>query len=119
MKLWSRGLGTTEITMDFRSYQVVKDLDSENIYIIGTMQDPVNWEFRITVTPDDIPGFLKIAANLSVLAMGIKNAYKFVTYLLNRHDFEGDDPKELEKKVNAAYEQMMRRNRPRRPNAGA
>ncbi|MEW5736999.1 MAG: hypothetical protein AB1921_19295 [Thermodesulfobacteriota bacterium] len=119
MKLWSRGLGTTEITMDFRSYQVVKDPETGNIHIIGTMKDPVNWEFRITVEPDDIPGFLKVAANLSILAMGLKNAYKFINFLLHRQEYEGDDPKELEKKVNAAYDQMMRRNRPRRPSAGA
>jgi len=51
MKLWSRGLGKTEVLMDFRHYKTVKDPESENVFIIGSMQDPVNWEFKITFTP--------------------------------------------------------------------
>ncbi len=113
MKLWSRGLGTTEISMDFRSYKVVKDPETGNVHIIGTMKEPVNWEFRITMEPDDIPGFIKMALNLSVLSMGIRNVYKYITYLLHRTDFEPPDGENLEEKVNAAYNQMMRRTRGR------
>ncbi|MEW5736120.1 MAG: hypothetical protein AB1921_14820 [Thermodesulfobacteriota bacterium] len=113
MKLWSRGLGTTEITMDFREYEVVKDPENGNIVIIGTMKDPVNWEFKITMEPDDIPGFMKILFNLGVLRMGINNAHKYLGYLKNRKQFNDKDGHRLEDKVNSAYDTMMRRNRAR------
>ena len=112
MKLWSRGLGTTEIHMDFRSYTVVKEPETNNVCIIGTMKDPVNWEFRITVEPDDIPGIMKIAFNLSLILLGVKNAHKYLNFLLNREKFVTESDAELEEKVNAAYDQMMRRSRP-------
>lgn len=113
MKLWSRGLGTTEITMDFREYEVIKDPENGNIMIIGTMKDPVNWEFKITMEPDDIPGFMKILFNLGVLRLGINNAHKFLGYLRNRKQFSDPAGVRLEEKVNSAYDTMMRRNRAR------
>lgn len=113
MKLWSRGLGTTEITMDFREYEVLTDPETGNITIIGTMKDPVNWEFKITMEPDDIPGFMKILFNMGVLRLGINNAHKFLGYLKNRDQFKDPAGTCLEEKVNSAYDTMMRRNRAR------
>ncbi|MDI6797261.1 MAG: hypothetical protein QMD09_09960, partial [Desulfatibacillaceae bacterium] len=111
MKLWSRGLGSTEITMDFRHYTVTKDKETGNILIVGNMQDPVNWEFRVTMEPDDIPGFMKILFNISVLVLGIKNAHRYLSYLLHRKDFAAESDNERLEKVNKAYEAMMRRSR--------
>jgi hypothetical protein len=113
MKLWSRGLGSTEISMDFREYEVMKDPESDKIFIIGTMKDPVNWEFKITMEPEDIPGFMKLLFNLSVLRMGVNNAHKFLGYLKNRAQFSNGNG-ELEKKVNSAYDTMMRRSKNQR-----
>ena len=47
MKLWSRGLGKTEINMDLRYYKLVKDEETGGVTIIGNMQSPVTWEFTI------------------------------------------------------------------------
>lgn len=76
MKLWSRGLGKTELNMDFRYYKVKKDLYSDNVFIIGKITDPVDWEFKITLGPEDIPGMTKIFFNFGVIKLLIKN---FVT----------------------------------------
>jgi hypothetical protein len=60
MKLWSRGLGKQEIFLDFRYCQAVKDPNEGNMLIIGNMQSPVTWEFKITFQPEDIGGIVKL-----------------------------------------------------------
>ena len=112
MKLWSRGLGRTEVSMDFRYYKVVKDKETGNVCIIGNMRDPVNWEFRIVMEPDDIPGFMKMAFNLSIIWLVIKNAFKYIFYFFNRKTYEEEG--DLEEKVMNAYDTLMRRSRPGR-----
>ena len=111
MKLWSRGLGTTELKMDFRYYKITKDPDSGNVLVSGTITDPVNWEFRITMEPEDIPGFMKVFFNISLLKLALKNAYRYVGYLFTRKKYAGSGDVDIEEKVNIAYEQMMRRSR--------
>jgi hypothetical protein len=115
MKLWSRGLGTTELRMDFRYYKITKDPDSDNVLVSGAITDPVNWEFRITMEPEDIPGFMKVFFNVSLIKLAAKNAYRYVVYLFNRKKYLDSGNGDIEEKVNMAYEQMMRRSRPVRP----
>ncbi len=105
MKLWSRGLGKTEIFMDFRFYKSMKDPDSNNVLVIGRMQDPVNWEFKITLQPEDIGGIMKVAFNWAMISFVIKNLYQYIVYLFHKKMYITD--KDLTEKVNAAYEQVM------------
>lgn len=120
MKMWSRGLGRTELKMDCRYYTVKNDPESENVYIIGKITDPVNWEFRVTLEPEDIPGLVKMFMNYCVIKLTFKNLYKYVIYLFNRRKYAKAAGADLEAKVNAAYAQMMTtqqrlsRGRPRR-----
>ena len=79
MKMWSRGLGRTELTMDMVYCQIKKDPDSDNVIIYGNITEPVNWEFKGVLTPEDIPGIIKLALNWAVLRLFIKhinNQYK-------------------------------------------
>lgn len=71
MKLWSKGLGSMEIYMDFRRYGIVQE--GEEVHIKGTITEPVIWNFVITFTRDDIPGLIKIALDKKILWMFIKN----------------------------------------------
>lgn len=112
MKLWSRGLGRTEILMDFRYYKTVKDPENENVYILGSMQDPVNWEFKITFSPEDVPGLIKTFFTFSMIKLMVKHFYRYFIYLWNRKNFDGDEASDLEKKVGEAYEQVMYGRRP-------
>ncbi len=112
MKLWSRGLGKSEVLMDFRDYKTMKDPESDSVFIIGSMQDPVNWEFKITLTPEDIPGLMKIFFNFSMIKLLIKNIHRYFIYLWHRQEFIEKDGPDLEKKVNDAYEQVMYGRRP-------
>jgi hypothetical protein len=107
MKLWSRGLGKTELNMDFRYYQVKRDTAVDNVYIIGKITDPVNWEFRITLGPEDIPGLIKMFMNYCVIRLTLKNIYKYIIYLFNRRKYQEAAGFDIENQVNEAYLQMM------------
>ncbi len=108
MKLWSRGLGRTEVSMDFRYYKVTKDKETGNVCIVGAMQDPVTWEFRVVMEPEDMGGFIKMFFNWSVFMLVIQNAWRYVAYLFNRKKYAVDG-EDIEEKVMTAYDTMMRR----------
>jgi len=107
MRLWSRGLGRTELTMDCRYYKVKHDPQTNNVYIIGTITDPVNWEFRVTLQPEDIPGMMKLFFHTCVIKLLLRNFYKYFGYWLNRREFAEAAGHNLEEKVDSAYRQMM------------
>lgn len=67
MKLRSRGLGRKELIMDFREYDVTRDGDE--VLVSGTIKKPVHWDFSIRMTPDDIPGMLKVAFSPATIGM--------------------------------------------------
>ena len=113
MKVWSKGLGKTELFADCRYYEVSKDPDSDQVCIIGNITDPVNWEFRAVIGPEDIPGFMKLGLNLNVLKLLLKNMHRYIGYLLNRNQYKDPSHENLEEKVATAYERMMKgRSRP-------
>lgn len=67
MKLKSRGLGRKELIMDFREYEVTRDGDE--VLVSGTITKPVHWDFSIRMSPDDIPGMLKVALSKATIGM--------------------------------------------------
>ena len=114
MKLWSRGLGKTEVYMDFRQYHTIKDPDSGQLLIIGKMQDPVDWEFKITLQPEDMGGIVKMALNRHMIFFVLRNLHQYIVYLFKRKSFQ-DNGTEMADKVNSAYDQVMKgRPRPQR-----
>ena len=113
MKMWSRGLGKRELVMDCREYVVKKDPDSDNIMIFGQITDPVHWEFKITVGPDDIPGVIKLFLHFCVIKLTLMNMFQYVTYLFNRKKYA--PPENIVEKVDTAFNSMMnKRARPTR-----
>ncbi|MBW1892317.1 MAG: hypothetical protein JRF40_08255 [Deltaproteobacteria bacterium] len=107
MKLWSRGLGKTELKMDCRYYTVKSDPGGDNVYIVGKITDPVNWEFRVTLEPEDIPGFIKMFMNYCIIKLTLKNMYKYIIYLFNKRKYAEAAGYDIEEKVDEAYMQMM------------
>ena len=107
MKLWSRGLGKTELKMDCRYYMVKRDPSGDNAYIIGKITDPVNWEFRVTLEPDDIPGLIKMFMHYGIIKLTFKNMYKYIIYLFNRRKYAEAMGCDIEERVDSAYRQMM------------
>ncbi len=113
MKLWSRGLGKTELKLDCRYYEVRKDPNGKDVIIIGNITDPVNWEFRAIVEPEDIAGMMKLFFTMPLIKLVLKNIYQYVLYLINKEKFVDPDRENLEENVMKAYDQMM--NGRRRP----
>ncbi len=117
MKLWSRGLGKTEIYMDFRYYKTLKDPETGNILIIGSMQSPVTWEFKITLQPEDIGGVMKALFCPSMLFFAIKNLPQYLVYLANKKKYRHEG--NIVEKVNSTYEQIMTGGRVRHREPGS
>ena len=108
MKVWSRGLGKTELKADCRYYMVRPDSEKDIVYIVGKITDPVEWEFRVTLEPEDIPGFMKLGLTYPMIKLVIKNLYKYIIYLSTRRKYAEAAGPDLEENVNAAYIQMMK-----------
>ena len=53
--------------MDFREYDVTRE--GSDVIVTGTIREPVNWDFTIRITGDDIPGMLRLGLHRYTLAM--------------------------------------------------
>ena len=121
MDLWSRGLGRRELVMDFTHYAVRRAGDG-GIEILGVTEEPVAWEFRVHIAPDDIPGMVNIAVARPVIAMFARKPGTALAALWRRRNYEVQPG--LEERVGAAHAHVMNRARPARavrsqPDAGA
>jgi len=60
--------------MDFREYEVVRDGDE--IVIVGTIRDPVTWDFSIRVCEDDVPGMTKLILRKGMLGLLLRAFFR-------------------------------------------
>ncbi len=67
MRLKSKGLGKKELVMDFREYTVVREGDE--LVVVGTIRDPINWDFTIRMCEDDLAGMIALGSNPSVFGL--------------------------------------------------
>jgi hypothetical protein len=74
VRLRSKGLGRKELVMDFREYEIVREGDE--IVVVGTIRDPVNWDFTIRVCEDDLAGLLRLGTHRSFLGMILGSLFK-------------------------------------------
>ena len=100
MKVWSKGLGKIELILDFKTYYVEseKKEDEEYVYIKGVITDPVIWDFRITMTKEDIPGLLNIAINRTIIFMFLKNLKLSISSAFKQLFGKSDSDKDKETK---------------------
>jgi hypothetical protein len=85
MKVWSKGLGKVELIFELDKYWSEKEEgeDGEKVYYIkGTINDPVVWEFVITMTKEDIPGLIMFAFDRKILSMFLDNPKLFISSVL-------------------------------------
>lgn len=59
MRLRSKGLGRREMVMDFREYELL--LEGNELVVVGTIRDPVTWDFSIRFCEDDYLAIVKLA----------------------------------------------------------
>jgi hypothetical protein len=74
VRLKSRGLGRKELVMDFREYDIVRE--GNEILVVGTIRDPVNWEFSIRMCEDDMAGVARIAVKKSTIGLLLRSIFK-------------------------------------------
>jgi hypothetical protein len=60
--------------MDFREYEVVREGDE--IVVVGTIRDPVNWDFSIRFCEDDITGMTRFAAARHTIGLFLRAIFK-------------------------------------------
>jgi len=60
--------------MDFREYEVVREGDE--VVVVGTIRDPVNWDFSIRVCEDDFAGLLHVALRKPMLGILFRSLFR-------------------------------------------
>lgn len=78
MKLWSRGLGKQELKMDFMRYAITKE--GPEVVISGRITDPVNWDFWIRFSEDDVPGLVRVATNRKIIGLVARRWFKKIFF---------------------------------------
>jgi hypothetical protein len=74
MRLRSRGLGRKELVLDFREYEVVRTDDE--LVVVGTIRDPVNWDFTIRICEDDVPGMTWLVLRRAMVGLLLRAFFK-------------------------------------------
>ena len=115
MRLKSRGLGRKELVMDFREYAVIREGDEA--VIVGTIRDPVNWDFSIRVCQDDIVGMTKLILKPAMIVLLLRSIFK----RRKQHHWTQEHPEHMAegmKRTLAAAEKATERVRLREENGG-
>ncbi len=71
MRVWSQGLGKQELVLEFAKADIVRE--EGKLFIRGIVQEPVNWNFEITIHGEDVPGFYNVLFSIPVLRFSMKN----------------------------------------------
>ena len=78
MRVWSKGLGTRELVIDFAKSNVTREGDK--VFVRGVIQEPVAWNFEVTITKGDVPGLLHVIVSTAVLSHFARNATRIFTF---------------------------------------
>jgi hypothetical protein len=87
MKMWSQGLGKNELVVDFRHYKVIEAADKDNVtetIIKGVTNEPVQWEFQIRVSREDLTGLLNIFFKPATLFFIFKNLHRVFLFFIHK-----------------------------------
>ena len=107
MEMWSKGLGRTELSMNPMLCKIDKDPNGDNLVVYGNVQAPVDWEFKVTIRPEDFAGIIKLSLSYTVIKHFVKHMVKTMLSLTFGKDKNGAPQEGLIEKVNLAYEQIM------------
>ncbi len=76
MRLRSRGLGRREMVMDFREYEILREGDE--LVVVGTIRDPVSWDFSIRFCEDDYVAIVKLALHPETIKAVLRAIFRRV-----------------------------------------
>ena len=115
MKMWSKGLGRTELAMNPDQCRIVKEKGTENLVVYGNVADPGDWEFKITISPEDFPGFIKMVLTFTVIKHFFQHLFRTTLSLLGFGGKKRGPEENLIETVDLAYEQIMNPTTRQRP----
>jgi hypothetical protein len=75
--------------MDFREYEIVRDGDE--IVVVGTIRDPVHWDFSIRICEDDVPGMTWLVLRKKMIWLLLRSFFR----LRRRHHWSQERSEHL------------------------
>jgi hypothetical protein len=71
--MWSSGLGSEDaaLVLDFMKSDFKREGDK--VYITGTVLEPVNWDFKLTIDKEDLPGILHVITTVPTCLYVLRN----------------------------------------------
>ena len=105
MRFWSKGLGERELVIDLSKGNLT--LEEGNVFMRGTIVEPVNWNYEITLFPEDVRGILRVALSIQGISYFMKNISGVGTYIskLGKMGSEVPEGTKEEKKGETVKEQ--------------
>ena len=99
--MWSAGLGSeqTALVLDFTKAKFTRE--GRKVFVTGTVVEPVNWEYKLTLSTQDVPGLLRVIFSIAVLRLFARNiggVWQFIRdkFILRRMGKEPSESKESE-----------------------
>ena len=81
MKVWSQGLGRTELVFDFK--ECVRNGDE--VYLMGETTKPTKWQLKVTVFENDTPALMKVALSKKMIRLVVQLSSCFALIRLQYH----------------------------------
>ena len=105
MRFWSKGLGERELVIDLSKGNLT--LEEGKVFMRGNVVEPVNWNYEITLFPEDVRGILRVALSIQGMGYFLKNISGVGTYIskLGKMGSEVPEGKKEEKKGETVKEQ--------------
>ena len=105
MRFWSKGLGERELVIDLSKGNLT--LEEGKVFMRGIIVKPVNWNYEVTLFPEDVRGILRVALSIKGISYFMKNIAGVGTFIRKRGEMGTDVPKDEkeEKKGKTVAEQ--------------
>lgn len=105
MRFWSKGLGERELVIDLSKGNLT--LEEGKVFMRGKVVEPVNWNYEITLFPEDVRGILRVALSIQGIGYFLKNISGVGTYIskLGKMGSEVPEVEKEEKKGETVKEQ--------------
>lgn len=105
MRFWSKGLGERELVIDLSKGNLT--LEEGKVFMRGIIVEPVNWNYEVTLFPEDVRGILRVALSIRGIGYFMKNIAGVGTFISRRGKIGSEVPKveKEEKKGETVTEQ--------------
>ena len=97
MRFWSKGLGERELEIDLSKGNLT--LEEGKVFMRGIIVKPVNWNYEVTLFPEDVRGILRVALSVKGISYFMKNIAGVGTFISKRGEMGTEMPK-VEKEEN-------------------